>query len=759
MLRHHLKIAFHNLRKYKIQNIISILGLSIGFTCFAFSTLWIRYEMSYDNFHTKADRIFRVNTALFKWNTIESSSSESLQKETPYPLANWLKSNFPDIEDACGVRITKPDNFSILYLDNSFCKIFDLSLPENLFLEGSRPAVVTHELNNEETIKVIKKQFDWDVQMSIPRWQANTNILFNVAVPITTRFTEQQLNNWNLRIFDTYILIKDGVDIETLEKKLDNIEVPEWSTPISIVLTPLNQLRYKDPAGSIQTDIKFSHIQIFAIAGLLVILCSLFNYLTLHITRVGIRLPELALRKVNGATNWQINVTLYADFLLIILFSLVVGFILITCLLPKFREYATIGSNNFNIYTELFLYAILLIVFSAFASSIPISYYWKRALNDNIKGIGGLGWRNLLHKGSMLVQLIISLGLIFCSTIFLKQIRFLQYTDLGINRRNIASVHVACCSLSPSYAEQIKQIPGIKDAIPISKSSFLRDMVSSSNTLSYQKEDGETVSCTVFHIYADARFFNFFGVEIIEGVPFLNEYDGKFVLNETAMKESGEFFSKEQKNFAGVVQDFYLTPTERVMPTVIQYPDPKYNILSTIAYKYEENMRQQTEKAVTQWIRYEFPDQGELKPTFIYMDDVFKQYFKSERALFSLLLVMSLACILIAVFGIYSLTSLTCQQRRKDIAIRKINGAEVLDIMNIFFKEYLLLVTLSAFVAFPVGYTIMKRWVQSYVKQTSIDAWLFILIFLIVFFVIIVSIVSIVWKAACQNPAEVMKRK
>ena len=130
--------------------------------------------------------------------------------------------------------------------------------------------------------------------------------------------------------------------------------------------------------------------------------------------------------------------------------------------------------------------------------------------------------------------------------------------------------------------------------------------------------------------------------------------------------------------------------------------------------------------------------------------------FISKRALLVLLSFMTGVCVLIALFGVYSLTSLTCEQRRKEIAIRKVNGAEVIDIMNIFFKEYLILHTLSALVAFPVGYAIIKRWLETYVKQTSLDAWLFVLIFLIVFAVLTMTIASMVWKEANRNPAEVV---
>ena len=764
MLLHYLKIAFRNLYKYKVQNIISVIGLAVGFACFAFSALWIRYEMSYDNFHPKADRIYKVNTALFKWDTHGSNASE-IQSATPYPLANWLKSNFPEVEDACAIRTAggsmRPDNFSFLYLDYSFCNIFDLKLPEDLFIRGrtDRPIALIPSLNNEENAKSIKEQFNWDVLTTFVSWPANTNIPFNMAIPIALRYNEQDLSSWNLsRFFDTYILIRNGVDIGTLEKKLDKIEVPEWPTPISLVLTPLKQLRYKDPSGNIQSDIKFAHIQIFAIAGLLVILCSLFNHLTLYVSCVRMRLHELALRKVNGATDWQNAFTLYTDFLLVILLSLTAGFMLISWLLPTFKEYATIGNSNINIYTEILCYAVLLIVSSLIAGGIPVLYSRRQVLNESIKGSGSPGSRNLFRKGSLLLQLIISLGMIFCAAVFIKQIHFLHNTDMGINRRNIASVQVGGLPLLPPYADRIKQVPGVLDAIPIEDASF-KNMAGSSGTSSYVDSTGKTVSYTIFSIYADARFFDFFGVEIISGSVFPNEFDNyKFVLNEMAMKEVGEFQSKSQK-FMGVARDFYLSPIQKGKPFNFFYPDPKYNFLGSIAYKYEEGMRKETEQAITKWLREEFPDQGEFGINFTYMEDVYEDYFKSDRALLTLLSVMTIACILIAVFGVYSLTNLTCEQRRKDIAIRKVNGAEVPDIMNIFFKEYLLLLALAALVAFPAGYIIMKHWLEGYVKQTSMDAWLFVLIFLTVFAVIVFSIVSMVWKAANRNPSEVIRKE
>ena len=130
---------------------------------------------------------------------------------------------------------------------------------------------------------------------------------------------------------------------------------------------------------------------------------------------------------------------------------------------------------------------------------------------------------------------------------------------------------------------------------------------------------------------------------------------------------------------------------------------------------------------------------------------------ESARTLCQLLSIVSFICIAIAVFGIFSLVTLSCQQRRKEIAIRKVNGANIGIILNLFFREYLLLLVFSSFFAFPLGYVMMKHWLENYIKQTPIEWWLYAVIFIGMGFVIFLSIIWRVWKAAQQNPAEVLK--
>ena len=173
-----------------------------------------------------------------------------------------------------------------------------------------------------------------------------------------------------------------------------------------------------------------------------------------------------------------------------------------------------------------------------------------------------------------------------------------------------------------------------------------------------------------------------------------------------------------------------------------------------MAVKYQEGKWEELERNVNLLMEKEYP---EVDYHFISMSDAYDEYLESEYLLMKLLVFVSVICILVSAFGIFSLVTLTCRQRRKEIAVRKVNGATVRDILLIFAKEYFILLTLAALLAFAAGYAVMKRWLEQYVEQTEISIWVFILIYVAAAAVVSVSIASRVWQAARQNPAEVIK--
>ncbi|MDD4033230.1 MAG: ABC transporter permease, partial [Bacteroidales bacterium] len=204
----------------------------------------------------------------------------------------------------------------------------------------------------------------------------------------------------------------------------------------------------------------------------------------------------------------------------------------------------------------------------------------------------------------------------------------------------------------------------------------------------------------------------------------------------------------------GVCKDLYTlsptTPAENVLFRKMQSSVRFFSPGIPILLKYQEGRWAECKKAIERiagdkLMRIENTDEG------------YKRVLKSENSLLMLLEIISAVCVLIAVFGIYSLVTLSCEQRQKEIAIRKVNGATVKDILDIFFKEYMLLLGISSLVALPVGTIIMKRWIEAYVLRTSLSAWIYIVILMGTALIIALSIFRIVLKAARQNPATIIR--
>ena len=380
----------------------------------------------------------------------------------------------------------------------------------------------------------------------------------------------------------------------------------------------------------------------------------------------------------------------------------------------------------------------------------------------------------------MFLQLIISITVLFCSVVFIRQILFLQQVDLGINRDRVVVVSAECCELPAHFSNSIKQIPGVVDALPVSTKLFLGDMLNTdaaATSVFYTEINGERQPLNIAGISTVSQFFDFFEIKFIKGSSFrddgvgrqilanpaiglFEEFENEMVINETAninIENPILFLRESEIRITGVVKDFHISPISAARPIHIHFAG--YDALGAIAYRYLEGHREQTEVAITQWLHEEFPDKGKFEIEFTYMEDVFNENFKSELRLLKLLWIMTVVCILIAIFGAYSLTSLTCSQRRKEIAVRKVYGATVLDIIILFVKEYLILLTIAAFVAFPAGLIIMKRWIETYVKQTPIDAWIYISIYLFILSIILISTISIIFRSANKNPAERLKNE
>ena len=777
MFIHNLKIAFRNLWKYKSQSLISVIGLAVGLTCFALATLWIRYEMTFDSFHKNAKQMYVV----YRPNI---PTPPDYVRRTTYTLAAYLKETIPEIADAISVGPSNPyhkmfiDDVELPALtisaDSSFCRMFDVKILEgsrDFLIPGSNKLAITlgkarQVFGDENPIgKTVNNGYeDLTICAIVSGMPKRSNYAFDFIQAFSIQTVSSSFSWYRYGFENTIIKLFPGTNVEAFEKKLYELETGDEKRSIcKMMIKPLTKLHYTDP--DIEREVKFKHILIFALSGLLVILCSLFNYLTLFISRFRIRQKELALRVVCGASGGSLLVMLLVEFMLTLLLAVVLGNMLTQWLHRPFLALSNIQMDLPAIYRESLVYIGGVILISLLVFWLLLSIFRQRSLNVSLRRKN----KKMFHKISVVVQLIISIGFAFCTIIILKQMYFLHHSgELGFSVLNRGIIIINEEEQDGVLANQLNQIPEIVETVDITGFPYVLPIsfrtVRSYDSWDDKPADAERVALEI--MYVSPEYNAFYDFRLVAGEMMTDaDSDSLVLLNESAVKAFG-WHNPVGKRFdnqylvKGVIKNVYnFAPTEEIKPAFyMKHPSRETMRVgggTVVLFKYRDSMWKSCKEKIEQLFTKEYADSNSKR---IYnLEEEYNKYLKSENSLIKLLSSVSAVCILICMFGFVSLVSLTCEERRKAIAIRKINGATANDILSIFVKEYSLLLIIGAAIAFPAGYIIMQRWLEQYVKQTSIPAWIYLLIILVLVLLIALCVGWRVYKSSIENPADVVK--
>ena len=779
MILHYLKIAFRNLWKYKLQSLISIIGLAVGFVCFAVSLLWIHYERSYDDFHDGAERMYIVG------QKSDRPEDAGVTLITPFPLAEYLKQNFPEVEEACNTSTSKifikvndvVHDVSNAEADSLFMKMFHVELLAgnlDFLIAQNKKTAITEALSKTlfgdtdpigQTITLMY-QGDYTVGAIIKDQSQHTKFPFQILT------TARPLNIWHVATVHTIIKLKKGVDEKAFASKLSEhiFKVDDNNTTRDYRITSLTSLRYQHPPSV--PEVAYKHIFLFAIAGGLVLICAILNYITLFVCRFRIRIREFSLRMVCGATGLTLFALLITEFAITLLIALLSGGLLVQLILFAFQRLSNVHMSLREIYLTALPPVAFVVSVAVLVFSLVLVIFRRRALNRSILKVN----HNLFRKASIVAQLVISIGFIFCTSVMMKQIYMLQHTDIGIDYRNKAEISTFPHVDNEALKSQLLQIPEITEAINIY--SLIPRSVRWALTVKEWEDmpkSDETQHFEVIGITDDyLKYYNF---RLLDGEMLTeNESPENILITESGAKmlgwkqpvgktvtikqEEGVFsIENEVYTIKGVVKDIHvLSPTVRPKPTLLMQEDQigyfrKYKS-NSIDISYREGQWEQCRKKIEALIKQSYPNTL-LQLTNV--EDKYREYIKSETALIKLLGFVSFVCVIISIFGFVSLISLTCEERRKEIAIRKINGAIVRDILFMYFKEYFLLLVTGALIAFPTAYLIMKRWIEQYMQQTAISVWIYLSILALLGCIIVLCIGGRVAQVARENPAEAVK--
>ena len=787
MIKHCLKIAIRNLVKYKVQSAVSILGLAVGFVCFSLSLYWIHYEMTYDHFRQNADRIYMVRTN-------DEYTEGKISTRVPYSLAAYLAQHFPDIAVAApfhliSERISVNDKYQDAVFssaDSAWMNLMDIRI-----IKGNRNFMLPKD-NAEIAIteEAAKKWFRTEdpIGKEVKMLRRTKKICAIVqAENRHTNFPFDFIGNpelgktWWYITWSILIKVKPDTDIEELESKI-NANLPAELKQVTsirktgierIILTPLSKLHYaKDFRDDKEAGITFQYIIYFSIAGILIITCALINYLTLFINRMRVRQREMALRMIHGANIRSLVSLLTVEFLLLLACAVTTGFLLIEICFPSFIELTGIDTAKSSLYGEAFLFIglISLIILTAIIGLLYILYH--RSLHLSLRYNTGRSTGTQLRRGSIVLQLFVCLSFIGCTVLINQQLDYLRHRDLGLKIKNRGSFSVMGDMDYTPLIRKIKELPMITEVMQPDYYPIVSQLTAIGQFDNWEGLDIPIDTPVPVKLFLGKEdFFRFYDITLLAGewLDDLSTYED-IIINESLARRMG--WSPQEAIGKHIIQS-YITYTIVGVVKDCHYGAPTLPIPHTgflvgeqmglmqrsagILFKYKEGTWNECRKALEHLYQTECSPENILRLNS--EEEVYNNYLRSEEMLTRLLSFASLVCILTAMFGIYSLVTLTCEQRRKEIAIRKVNGATVWSILFLFFREYLIMLCIAALFAFPITYVIIKQWILNYVRQVSISPLPFILIRIGLALTVIAGISWRVWKAANENPAEVIKNE
>ena len=780
MIEHNLTLAWRQLVKYRLQSAVSIVSLAIGFACFALASMWIKYETTYDAFHKDADEIYclmRTDKAITGGYSAWASTipvSDSIIARCPeidkYVAFYWSSTSrrAVSIENDSIYH----DNIITLNCDSSFFEFFEVRFlmgNENFLLDDNKIAVtqeVARQLWGDENpigkrLKIgLNKKNEVSVAAVVEGWGEHTNMPFSIIQNLSPHDNSGPFSyrNYALRLHP-------NVDVDKFNEKLATLpmfNLPrhnpmemdcKWSV---LPLTKLHQVNAK-----LKKSFQLNHIYLFSIAGGLLILCGLLNYLTMFINRLFIRQREMVLRSVFGASGWQLMVQFLTEYGMLLAIALFFGNYVVKVSLTWFLDMANLPDDWSYFHRESFFYLLCVVVVSLLISWFPIWYFRRRSLQSSIQVHNGLFSYGNFRKFSTCLQLCIAIFCIFCTMVLQKQLNELRHGDIGfdhertvrvaINLRNQGSENEREAFLH--YLRQQPEVESLINGFPLyPRGPFTTYLVNKTDNPDLNVQ----ASSIVAYYDWDGELSRFHNLRLIEGRLLQpGEDPSNVVINESTAKLydwDSPIGRRILRGFTivGVVKDFQNNgPTMPAQPSMLvqkREEDPSQYIMKYSVGKWSDHQKKYEE--------YIKSIGSNLYISFLPVSDNFNADLAREDKLQTLLTITTSVCILIALFGVWSMIMLTCEQRRKEIAIRKVHGATVKDILDMFFLEYMALQGVAALVAFPLGYACMKPWLEQYVVQTEISWWIYVGIFLLVALLVALCIGWRVWKTATAHPAD-----
>jgi len=770
---YNIKHAFNNLKKTASYSLLTIIGLSIGLFVFLSISLFVYNENTVDQNITNFQRIYRLYDA--KENNCGIG----------YELADVINQNYPKVEANCVMNrfewpmLLRANNKSIRFktgisTTNSFFDVFDIQFiskicdkpfpeKESIILTQASAKKLFGEKDPLGQAINVNNFFTAKVSAIIEGFPKNTSIEADYLLNCEDKEMRMSTTCNNGDCYNPmshYIMLKDKSS-ETQFITQFNKTIPQFQSRVdSFALQELADIylsEYKEDSGSKMGNKSF--INIVSIIGMIILILAIINYLNFSLSLQHSKIKEVSIKKVNGAGTLQLFFYYLAETLIIIVIS--TGFSI--SLIYAFKDSISSvldGDLNVHILQEpvfITMFMVVLLIILLINSIIPAYSLLKLNIIDGLNNAVKRNDRSRVKTIFTTTQFTASMVLLISVFFIHKQLSYIETKDIGFNHHNLLRINVSNNLKNDNGLEQ-----GIRELNFVENTSYSFGCPGEINmTMGSGIDD---IDMDIQCIYVDSNFLKTFEISIINGRNFLGgDFHKAGLFNEAAMKEIGwdnlenrKFNNgrKEGYDIIGVVNDFNVSSLHNIQEPVCLLYD-SYNSSSILSVRITPGqIKQQIKQLKEVW---ESISEDPFK--FQFYDEFFNAQYQKERRLSNSITLMAIIAIILTLIGVLGQVIQTCAYRTKEIGIRKVNGAKVIEIVNMLNLNFAKWVFIAFILATPIAYYSINLWLNNFAYKTPISWWVFIVAGLII---LVITFVTVSWqtiKVASRNPVESLRNE
>lgn len=797
MLKNYLLSAFRSIARRKGFTLLNIVGLAIGLSASLLILQYVKDELSFDDFHENAERIYRVEFDAYRENELIFKSATAFPKVAPMLIADY-----PEVEDA--TRLYLRYGGGVVRHEETAIQINDLFQAEqNFFTIFSYPLLDGEAKLDQPNTAIIEeetaKKFFGDASpigkrvkfgsneeyeiTGVLRSPENSHLKFSFLFSYPTLVTlwgDDFNSAWGWYDFYNYVLLRPGSDPKALEAKLPDFvnkygNGENESDRTRFLLQPLSEIHlYSDLIQEARVNGNGTSVYFLMIIAFFILVIAWVNYINLSTARAVERAKEVGIRKAIGAYKKQLVGQFLAEAFFVNLFAALLGLVLVYLAIPFFNELAS-KQLTYSIFLDVNLWLALAGLFlmgsllsGLYPAFVLSSYQPAIVLKGSMKGSrDGLVLRKFLVVG----QFAASVALIAGTIIVYTQLKFMQSKDLGISIDQTLVIRgpgvVTADSLYPNYLQAYRNVltthPDIKH---FSATTEVPGNLVYWTNGARRVGDDESQQNQMYNIGVDYEFLNTFGNTLLAGRNFGPEFTGdsaSIIINRKAVDifnlESPENaigqkirIGRDTFNITGVIENYHQEGLKQdFRPTAFRLTQRARNYYCV---KIETQRLDQVMAFVKEQYATTFPNNPF---DYFFLDSFFNRQYKNEQQFGSVFGFFAILAIIVASLGLFGLASFTVSQRTKEIGIRKVLGSSVSNIFILLSKDFLKLVIIANAIAVPVVWWVMEQWLSGFAFRMEIGAWIFFLAGVISVLVALLTVSYQSVTAATTDPVKSLR--